>query len=219
MEIKNLFKEYEKVFSGIPHIDSMFCNSGMTNDFAKLDYGFFPLGSGILTENSKKDIAKIDNCKIMVLGNDFGTREYLKNIKNNKEKETSPTIRNLIQNTGLGLNTETTFFTNLFMGLRSEGKMTGKKKLTTEFKKVCFDFLQIQLKLINPRIVICLGTEVGQALSEKNEFLDFSFINNIVKTSSPFFGNRTYILIPHPSYAHINWKKFDTVRKIKSEII
>ncbi len=76
----------------------------MTNDFAKLDYGFFPLGSGILAENSKIDIAKMDNCKIMVLGNDFGTKAYLNKIKNHKEEETNPTIRYLIQNTGLGLN-------------------------------------------------------------------------------------------------------------------
>ena len=79
--------------------------------------------------------------------------------------------------------------------------------------------MQIQLNFINPQIVLCLGGEVGQALAEKDEFSVFLFMNNIVKTSNLFFWKRTYILIPHPSYAHINWKKFDTVRKIKSEII
>ncbi len=79
--------------------------------------------------------------------------------------------------------------------------------------------MQIQLNFINPQIVLCLGGEVGQALAEKDEFSVFLFMNNIVKTSNLFFWKRTYILIPHPSYAHINCKKFNTLKKIKIYLI
>ena len=60
MQIKQLFKELKNV-----SIDAkVFHNSGMLNEFNRLDYGFFPLGSGILTENSKIKKQKLKKAEL-----------------------------------------------------------------------------------------------------------------------------------------------------------
>lgn len=82
MQIKQLFKELKNASTDV----KVFDNSGMLNEFNKLDYGFFPLGSGILTENSKTEEAEIEEGGIMVLGNDFGTKSYIENECKGKGK-------------------------------------------------------------------------------------------------------------------------------------
>ncbi len=223
MLIQTLFDEYRKLILETKNILDVFEESEMQNEFAKLDYGFFPLGSGIFSANSKIENAKIDRCEIMILGNDFGTVEYIENFcPHNREKETNPTINNL---KSIGLDLETTFFTNLFLGLRKNGKNTDVKKVTEEYKKFCFQFFEIQLKLINPKKVICLGSTVGKSLATyTSDFIQYSkpvsklFINNADDDFVAYYGGRKYILIPHPSYAHINWKKNNIIQKIKEAI-
>ena len=67
MKIKNVFDGYKDFIKKYPESKEIFKNSGMVNDFGKLDFGFFPLGSGILTENSKINIAEIEEKGILVL--------------------------------------------------------------------------------------------------------------------------------------------------------
>jgi hypothetical protein len=63
----------------------------------------------------------------MVLGNDFGTVEYVeKHCPDNREREQNATLKNLLV---LNLDRETTFFTNLYLGLRTHGKNTDEKKI------------------------------------------------------------------------------------------
>jgi uracil-DNA glycosylase family 4 len=224
MVIEALFNEYRKLTAETNNILDVFSESGMQNEFAKLSFGFFPLGSGVLSDNSKIEKAKIDNCEIMILGNDFGTIEYLKNFcPDNREKETNPTIRNL---KSIRLNLETTFFTNLFLGLRTTGKNTDSKKISKEYKQFCFKFFEKQLELINPKIIICLGSTVSKSLSSySSDFFQLSkhsmsklYADSTKKDFIIYSGKRKYILIPHPSYAHINWNKNDIRQKIKDAI-
>jgi hypothetical protein len=114
MRISELFKRYFKALEKTSNIIEAFERSEMKMDVQKLEYGFFPLGSGILLDNkSKLEIAEIETCEIMVLGNDFGTEKYInEKCPNNKEKKTNPTIKNLLK---LNMNNETTFYTNLFL--------------------------------------------------------------------------------------------------------
>lgn len=230
MKIEILIKEYEKLIKS----DEVFANSGMINLYAKLDYGFFPLGSGILTENSKIKIAEIEEGGTMVLGNDFGTMSYVENecFETNRE-DNSKTIT-ILKDIGLDMNE--TFFTNFYLGLRNDIDHIGTsntkriKKIEQKYKDLCFDFFLVQLKLINPKRIVCLGTYVGRTLSEYSDvFSRFSmkkkgitklFENNteqeyIVETDDDIFKRRKFILIPHPSFAHINWGKNDIRNKIK----
>lgn len=217
MKIKCLFDLYKDFIEQNPTSNVSFTESGMVNDYAKLYFGFFPLGSGILTQNSKIDIAEINDCKVMVLGNDFGTVDYVENdCPNNEEKKTNPTLRNLFE---LDLDKDTTFFTNLYLGLRKEGKNTDPKTLTVEYKKLCFAFFKIQLDFMNPQTVLCLGREVRQSLlSFSSVFSNLTKVDNTSITSDEFFGQRKFIFIPHPSMAHFNWKG-EIKNEIKSSLV
>ncbi len=225
MKIEDLFDAYDVLVTNKIDSEKIFNASGMTNVTRKLDLGFFPLGSGILTEGqSKIEGATINEGETLVLGNDFGTVTYLETKCKGNREDNSKTIKNLLS---LGISTCTTFFTNFYLGLRKDSLYQGTtmtkriKNLEQEYKDLCFNFFRIQIEMINPRIVICLGTQVGQTLSEYSEvFKKFSKQsgtitslydqNNdeafIIYTDDSIWGQRKFILIPHPSYAHINWK-------------
>ena len=160
MQIEDLFDVYEQQFPKTLEIENVFEESKMVNRFNELDYGFFPLGSGILNSKSKTREAEITNCNIMVLGNDFGTQEYIENkCHGKKEKETNSTIYNLFS---LELNKETTFFTNLFMGLRTGKEMIGTKDMKSAYEKFCLD-----LVLFNLQSEICnLKSEISNLKSQ-----------------------------------------------------
>ncbi len=114
MKVSQLFKLYTEQELEVSQIESMFSDSGLENTYGMLDFGFFPLGSGIFKVGASTiDEAEISHCKIMVLGNDFGTKEYIeKQCPENKEKPGNPTIRNLLK--GLELDQETTFLQIFF---------------------------------------------------------------------------------------------------------
>ena len=182
-----------------------FQNSGMTNKFNELEYGFFPLGDGILSDKKQHD----SKFKTMVLGNDFGTDTYLTKCINNdrRESEKNPTINNLkkIQE----LNSQETFFTNFHLGVRKDGTNTKRTNpLTKEFQHLCYDFFLKQLKTVDPETVICLGRDVKLALLNKSEAFSkwkpkyikelYADGNFKIDISDKELGNRTFILIPHP---------------------
>lgn len=220
MRISELFKKYFKALEKTSNIKEAFEKSEMTMEVQKLDFGFFPLGSGVFIDTkSNLEIAEIDYCEIMVLGNDFGTEKYInEKCPNNKEIKTNPTIRNLLE---LEMNEKTTFYTNLFLGLRNGDKMVGLKKLHKEYINFCIDFFKIQLEFIKPKVVLCLGNEVKKALLEYSK--DFTAISK--RTMADLYSDENkndfvimvngtkFIFIPHPSFAHINWKN-----NIKSRI-
>ena len=211
----------------------------MLNIYEKLDFGFFPLGSGILTDKSEIKKASIPSNGTMVLGNDFGTLNYFetKCCKTNREESSNKTIANLCN---IGLDIETTFFTNFYLGLRNDKLFNGTKntkrikQIEQDYKEMCYNFFQVQLEMIEPKIVLCLGAEVGQTLSEfspvfssfsmkKNNisalFADSTTQDYIIETDDSVFGKKRFVLIPHPSYAHINWKRHDIKSKIEKALL
>lgn len=233
MKIERLFDLYEDFILKNSKTNELFSESGMVNDFRKLDFGFFPLGTGILNKESKLAYAEIQEGGTFILGNDFGTLSYIKNKCGNKREEGSITIKNLET---VGLNIDKCFFSNLFMGLRDDVNHPGTtmtkliQKRQKEYIDFCKKFLKIQIDFINPKVIVCLGSEVGKNLSDFSEvFAKFSQkklsltkmyeLGNdrkyIIHTNDNIFGKRKFILIPHPSYAHINWNKNDIKKQIE----
>jgi len=233
MKISSLFTAYKTQLSTVTNSEAIFAEAGMTIDSEQLKFGFFPLGSGILTEHSSIDDAEIAEGGTMVLGHDFGTVSYVNEKCKDGKENNSRTIQNL---SDVGLNVEQTFFTNFYLGLRDDKlhekmKMTNLAvKRTNDYKSFCFNFFKTQLDFINPKLVICLGKEVGRILpgvfknltepgkSLLSLYADETQTDYIVQTNDKIYGNRKYVLIPHPSYAHINWAKHDIKSKIMAAI-
>ena len=223
MLIQQLFDAYQRFFPKSLATDSLFLEAGMVNRFAELDFGFFPLGPGLLANEVTLKTAKIMDCRILVLGNDFGTVSYIeKKCPYRREKYNNPTIKNLRL---LGLNENTTLFSNLFMGLRTTGGNTDPKFVPPAYRTACLEFYREQLKILQPRIVICLGKQVLEALV----YFDKIFQPYTVKPISYLFQNDNsdfvincsgikYLIMPHPSYAHINWSKYRVAEQVREEL-
>jgi len=219
--ITTLFETYQVLIDNRENSAKIFENSGMKNISRKLYFGFFPLGSGIFTEQSKIKEAEISENGIMFLGNDFGTVSYFESLKN-KSEENNKTIQMLKK---LDLNLENSFFTNFHLGLRDNNEhksMTNIKKtikFNADYEEMCYNYFLVQLEVINPRLIICLGKDVGKILSKKSDiFAKFNMKNKtfkslfeskecIVETNDEIFDKRRFLLIPHPSYAHLNWNE------------
>ena len=208
MKIQQLFDQLEVHSQGS---ESLFDESCMVNRYKELDYGFFPLGSGILSEKSKIADAEIEEGGIMVLGNDFGTISYVEEkCKNKRENKNNSTIRNLLRLPFLDKNK--TYFTNFHLGLRNgeNDGMTSSKIHIEEYSRFCYEFFVKQLEFVKPKIVICLGKPVNDALLSFHSDIFPAFKNKAVQsveTQDFVLGHRTFLLIPHPSLAHFNWKE------------
>jgi hypothetical protein len=206
MKIEVLFDELKKITEGK---DDVFTESGMVNLYGKMQYGFFPLGLGILTENNTiKDgflTEEVEEGGVMVLGNDFGTVSYVYDvIKDSGEigEINSKTIAN-IRKRGVKIDYKNTFFTNLYMGLRlDDGCFAGTTmtkrfckekpfKIKKEYYDLCLNFFVMQLELLKPRIVICLGHEVKNAVIEAFTIRDWKKTDSFLK----LYSEKTYSLV------------------------
>ncbi|WP_295654816.1 hypothetical protein [uncultured Mucilaginibacter sp.] len=213
MKLKQLFDELKKATDGK---EATFEESGIVNCFSKMQYGFFPVGNGILTEdlkNGRVDTSCLEIGKngIMVLGNDFGTLTYVKKYSDRVGETDSITINNLCKNTDLDCNK--TFFTNFYLGVRDDethgsAKMTFRAvALKKDYKALCLDFFITQLDLVKPKAIICLGQDVKNALlSSMDSFTQWGSKSTSLKKlyeSNKYIiknevGKQTYIVIPHP---------------------
>lgn len=212
MKINELFGKLDVASDGS---QTIFEESGMINRFKILDFGFFPLGSGILAHNCNAEDATIEEKGIMVLGNDFGTKTYLeKGCENYRESATNPTIRNLISK--LQLDRGCTFFTNFYLGVRDDTSHPGTtntkrvKSINNNYEKFCHDFFITQLKFIRPKIVICLGHAVRLAIANSFEQVPqwkrkTTSLEKLYADNKHHFdieieglGEMKFIVIPHP---------------------
>jgi hypothetical protein len=76
--------------------------------------------------------------------------------------------------------------------------------MTKDYKIFCYEFFLKQLEFIKPVLVLCLGKDIDTALRE-------DWVDKIL------FSKYKFEFIPHPSFAHINWKE-PIKEKIKSTI-
>lgn len=207
--IEKLFIELESKTNN-EHAAQAFKSSGMINRYQELGYGFFPLGYGILSSDFGVGKTQLAECSVMILGNDFGTEDYLINkCKEGRESSSNPTISNLLNH--LKLDTSASFFTNFYLGVRQEGTNTNRVvSLEPAYKKLCFEFFVRQLQIIDPQFVICLGHEVRQALAEQSglfaswkgkstTFRDlYAQELHKIDLTDETLGTRKFIVIPHP---------------------
>ena len=173
--------ENELRFSGRPYPEGT-CKF----PFKLTGQGFFPGGDGLWRDDSERDQESTGVLPIggvMFLGNDFGTREsYLK--LDTKRYENPPTwhhLKDRIQRAELPA--KQAFFTNAIVGLRSaEGAKALDKRAwqaAAAFEAFCREFLDYQIKTLQPRLIVTLGPHARSALNSLEE------IGNIALLESP----------------------------------
>lgn len=130
--------------------------------------GFFPGGDGLWREEHalsapNHGILPLDGT--VFIGNDFGTLSGFTKLQK-RGYENVPTWRHLkARITSAGIPREKTFFTNAILGLREEGPALGKSNWAADpdFAQFCSDFLQFQLEVLSPRLVVVMGPDAHDA--------------------------------------------------------
>ena len=104
----------------------------------------------------------------MVLGQDFGKRrDHKKALRVGHELDT-PTWRNLRQLLkGASIPPQDCFFTNAYMGLRTNESSTGPSPGTRDerFRQQCRSFLAEQIAVQAPKLILVLGLEPADLIA------------------------------------------------------
>ena len=125
---------------------------------------FFPGGSGLWGTDAAKSLPRMPVGGIMVLGQDFDSeRGFCTSLARQSENLKGPTWRQLLSVLRhAGIDAGDCFFTNFFMGLRAGtcaiGRFPGARDAA--FVRRCQRFLQRQIDVQRPRLILTLGAHV-----------------------------------------------------------
>jgi|GEM_PF-1338785 len=207
----------EFLFKNIPRFDIYPENVLPVSEMCKTT-AFFPGGRGLWLEDGEPDIFP----EILVLGQDFSTVDYHKELLSGQGKKDIdfPTWRNLIKllKVDAKIDLNRCFFSNVFMDLRSGGKMTGKFPgfKDAEYVKRSVENLLFQIVTIKPKVIITLGMFAADMLSMTGaqELADFKngevlkIKDEGLKLDVNINGNVcTVVALEHPSMRFLNVKR------------
>lgn len=136
--------------------------------------GFFPGGDGLWKAPGQRNRPSMPAGGIMVLGNNFQCEaNYTALLKTEEEdRQKDATWRGLLSFlTTVHINPAHCFFTNAYMGL-VEGEdptRTVRGMTDPEFLRRCRGFFLRQLAVVQPRLILALGTKVPSFLAPLSE--------------------------------------------------
>lgn len=175
---------------------------------------FFPGGYGLWKEEASDVFPSV-----LILGQDFSTEdEYILMLQTGKNEINGPTWRNMRKLfSEAELNLSDCFFSNIFIGLRKTKSMVGKFPGSKDklYVSRCLDFMALQIKTIEPKIIVTLGKYPSELLSLVSEDLNswkngkaLSDPNNGFKERVNINGHIcTCIALEHPSMRNSNVKR------------
>jgi hypothetical protein len=213
-ELETLRVELRKINSYPLELESVDC--GITG------IGFFPGARGIWKNGDET----LTNKSIMVLGHDFGAkRDYQNSVIRGEENLKALTWKNLKEAMDdYRIKPENCFFTNCIMGIRAEGlsaigeNPASKNENFETFKKDCQEFLIKQITIQKPQLIICLGLQILNFMSDMStklghlskikSFKKLDIENLSAFENIEFNGISNYltnlVFITHPTYRHLN---------------
>ena len=189
---------------------------------------FFPGGPGLWLGESCSEAPPnwppMPKCKVMVLGNHFclSLSEHQKWLEKcpygDLDTDTWKNLRPLFSDAGIRL--EDCFFTNAYMGLRPESG--GPPPGADDFKQRCESFLDKQIEVQKPRLILALGEHAITLIARLSTKLDawrkwqsFKKLddNNLSLISKVCFKDApeqpvTVVALMHPSMRKLNLKLY-----------
>jgi hypothetical protein len=130
------------------------------------ELAFFPVGPGCKE-------AILPKHKIMVLGNNFGSRGDIEKVRKDPTRDTqTPTWRNMCELfSRANIHEECCFFTNAYMGVVSGEKNIGRTPGCQDavYLKFCQQMFFYQLGVQRPRLIVALGKWVPLFLAKLDQ--------------------------------------------------
>ena len=222
--VDQLFHELQKTIKVYP--DSVIAVEEKQRQ--KKGTGFFPVYNGLWYSTPKSKRPDFPKGGIMVLGHDFGTKDYTNKKREktgeNLEGATWRNIRKVFKEAKI--RQQDCFFTNSYMGLRKEGKMTGRHPSASEeeFVQQCQSFLKQQIAKQQPKLIITLGLYVPPFLAKlaqkgMKKWLSVKGVEDInnknarhkkIRFSDPANTESTVVALLHPSMrsSNLKWRRY-----------
>lgn len=141
---------------------------------------FFPGGQGLWYESSQSAIPVFPTGGVMIVGQDYytfkGYRDTLSHSQTGDigpEKDSKTWLHLLSFLKSVEIPPQRCFFTNLFMGLRENGKPMGKFPGARDagFVERCLDFFEMQVRVQQPKLILTLGNIVPRYIASRADKL------------------------------------------------
>ncbi|MBE2201997.1 MAG: hypothetical protein IAE79_25540 [Anaerolinea sp.] len=145
-----------------------------------LGASFFPGGQGLWYESSQAEIPVFPIGGVMIMGQDYYTFQgYEETLAHSRAGDANPdkgskTWHHLLHFLdSVEITPQRCFFTNLFMGLRENGKPMGKFPGARDagFVERCLDFFEMQVRVQQPKLILALGNIVPHYIARRADKL------------------------------------------------
>ena len=140
------------------------------------EFAFFPGGAGLWGVSAGSEWPPIPTGRVMVLGHNFGSTDYYDDCRrvwhgDNQNSDTWTGLTKILDITSIPL--EWCFFTNIYVGLRTDGKETGKFPGASNkpFRNKCQMLFQKEVECQKPSLILSLGRFNPSFLSEISDEL------------------------------------------------
>ncbi len=166
--------------------------------------GFFPGGDGLWRDDDIRKMRQPSQYTfpkngIMFLGNDFGSLVGFAKLKSH---ENPPTWRNLRRRLIIAkIPGEIGFYTNAYLGLRSDRDALAKALVSSEYEFFCKEFLEFQISIQSPRLIVVLGDRPSNLLHQVLEYPITTSGEVVLGKMSNFVT--TIVTVTHP-YSDLN---------------
>ncbi len=130
---------------------------------------FFPGGSGLFLEGRGQNAVQFPCGGVTVLGHNFDSEAgFRASLLRGSEQLTTGTWGNLLALLKAAeVPLQRCFFTNAYMGLcRGEDNFDYRGRDYEPFKRACLSFLQVQIGIQRPRLIVTLGKHVPPTLAQ-----------------------------------------------------
>ena len=151
------------------------------------EFAFFPGGAGLWGVSTGSEWPPIPEGRIMVLGHNFGSTDYYDNCCRtwHGDNQNSNTWKGLTEILGVtGIPLEWCFFTNVYVGLRTDSKETGKFPGASNkpFRNKCQTLFQKEVEYQKPSLILSFGRFNPRFLSEiANELASWKHCKDTLK--------------------------------------
>lgn len=148
----------------------------------------------------------------MFLGNDFGSLEGFQRLKLHENPPTWRHLRRRLEHAGIP--GQVGFYTNAYLGLRSDRNALADPIQHKRYDEVCADYLAFQLSTQAPKLVVVLGDRPASLLQA---VIGFDLGRLVACRAGSYKGRAIRVLVTSHPYSDLG--KTDQAKQVEADIL